>query len=112
MVLVLGISVAGAVGVTRQTPDLSQPCPVDRDGKLGAQVCDALASVEPDEKVAVVVTLREQANLETPLGLARAPRLERVIRALQAQAEASQRSLRPLLNSLRANGQVGQLAYF
>jgi len=111
IVLALGMSVAGLAGATGQTPELGQPNPADGDGTLAPEVQAALASVEPGQKVAVIVTLREQANLRLPPGLARTQRLERVVRALQAQAESSQRALRPLVNSLRAKGQVDRITY-
>ena len=111
VLLVLGMSVAGLAGATGQTPESGRPSAADGDGTVAPEVQAALASVEPDQKVAVVVTLREQANLRLPPGLARTQRLERVVRALQAQAESSQRALRPLVNSLRAKGQVDRITY-
>ena len=104
---------AGAVAdVTSQTSPSPQCRPLGNDGKVTDEVRAALASAGPDELVRVIVVLRERADLRTPPGLARAERLERVIRALQAQAEASQRSLRPLLNSLEAGGRVDHITYF
>jgi subtilisin family serine protease len=112
MALVIWVSVAGVRGARGQALQLGRPDAAHGDEKLAPEVRDLIASVDPDEEVPVIVTLRAQANLETPPGLARAQRLEKVVRALQAQSEASQRALRPLLNSLRARGQVSQITYF
>ncbi|MDH4209312.1 MAG: S8 family serine peptidase, partial [Anaerolineae bacterium] len=112
VVLVLVVSVASAAGFTGETAGLTHPNQADVHETLDYALLDVLAMTEADDKIPVIVALRAQANLETPPGLARAQRLEKVIRALQAQSEASQRALRPLLNSLRARGQVSQIAYF
>ncbi|TKJ30222.1 MAG: hypothetical protein CEE40_05520 [Chloroflexi bacterium B3_Chlor] len=80
--------------------------------KIAPQVSTAIAGLKPEEQITVIVTLTEQADLRTPPGLTRTERLQRVIRALQAQAATSQRALRPLLEAHLALGRISQVTYF
>jgi subtilisin family serine protease len=62
--------------------------------------------------VTAIVTLKEQVDLRSIGGIDRAGRQEAVVRALLAKANASQISLRALLETRRLQGSVSQITAF
>lgn len=79
--------------------------------KIAPQLRDALASHRPGEMITAVVTLRTQAELPRD-GRDRVARLQGVIQALQATADAAQQPVRTLLAERQAAGLVASVTYF
>ncbi len=97
----LAATVAGPVPLALgRSP--APPDPVALDRALAAQL-DALA---PDAVTTVVVTLSEALDPTPPADTDRAARREAVVRGLQEQAQASQRSLVARLEALSRSGSV------
>ncbi len=71
-----------------------------------------IQAMQAKEFVSVIVTLKDQANLDTVVGLNRAERNLGTVRLLQDKAIISQRSIRQLLETRRAQGQITQITYF
>jgi subtilisin family serine protease len=71
-----------------------------------------LAQASPDERVTVIVTLDEQADLSRIPGASRAARLQGIIRALQETADHSQRPLRTYLAEAASRGKAGRVVPF
>ena len=80
-------------------------------GALDAEVAHALATLAPGEKLPVVVRLAAQERPRPDAGTRR-ERLERLIRALRAQADGEQRALRTLLALRRVQGRVSDIQAF
>lgn len=72
----------------------------------------AVSVRQAKEFVSVIVTLKDRANLGAVVGLNRAERNIGTVRLLQNTASTSQRSIRQLLETRRAQGQVTQVTYF
>jgi subtilisin family serine protease len=77
------------------------------DSKIDPQVQAVLDASAPEDRLTVIVTLVDQADLSRIPGANRAARLQGIIRALQALAEASQRQILAQLDAYRAQGKVG-----
>jgi serine protease AprX len=79
-------------------------------GNLAARVApsvrDSLAGLGPNDFLTVIVTLRQQADLSQVGGTSRAARLQDVIRALQATANATQGPLDGLFRARQQQGLV------
>lgn len=80
--------------------------------KIDPALQTTLAGLQPGDMVTVIVTLRQQADLSHITGADRAARLSGVIRALQAQADASQAPLRALLEARQSAGKVSRTDYW
>jgi serine protease AprX len=80
--------------------------------RIDSAVKASLGNLQPGEKLTVIVTLRQQADLSRVNGADRAKRLQGVIRALQATANATQGPLIGMLNSWRAQGLVQSFQSF
>lgn len=80
--------------------------------KIAPSLQATLDALGPGDMVTVIVTLRDQADLSQIPGSTRAARLTGVIRALQAQADASQRAFRALLEVRQTQGLVSQVTPF
>jgi subtilisin family serine protease len=76
------------------------------------QVQAVLDSLPPGEKMTVIVTLVDQADLSRIPGAGRAARQQGVIRALQAKADATQKQIKALLATRSAQGNVDQKVSF
>ncbi len=74
--------------------------------KIAPEVRAALDNLTDGEMTTVIVTLVDQADLSQIPGVSRAARQQGVIRALQAQANASQKQILALLNAWQKQGQV------
>jgi subtilisin family serine protease len=70
------------------------------------QLAARLNTLQPNDRITVIVTLRQQADLRRVSGAGRAQRLQAAIRLLQATASATQGPLIGLLNSWRSQGLV------
>ncbi len=85
-------------------------------GKIAPEVEARLAALRPGEMTTVIVTLSDQADLSRipgpGPGASRAARIEGVVRALRARAQASQRPIRALLAARAAQGLVGDVRPF
>ena len=79
---------------------------------IAPEIQTAIQSLQTEEKVSVIVTLRDQANLSQIGGPDRAVRLKGIIQALQAQAQASQKRLIALLQARQAQGKVDNITSF
>lgn len=102
-ILVL-ISVAAAVACA------AAPRPAAAAG-MDPDVRRSLAALERDELLPVIVRLRSQEDVSGLGGPGRAARLERIVRALQARADGTQRSLRMLVGNELAAGRVRDVRY-
>jgi serine protease AprX len=80
--------------------------------KIDQAVRNSLSSLQPNEMLTVIVTMRQQTDLSRVRGASRAARLQGVIRALQATANATQGPLIGLLNSWRSQGLVQRFESF
>jgi subtilisin family serine protease len=81
-------------------------------GKIAPRLETTLTSLEEEEMVSVIVTLTDQADLSRIPGASRAARLEGVIRALQALANASQQQIEAFLAARAAQGLVSRVETF
>ncbi len=79
---------------------------------LAPEVSALLDTMAPGEVATVIVTLTGSADLTRIPGATRAARLRGVIKALQAQADASQRQIIELLEARQAQGQVTEFVPF
>ena len=77
-----------------------------RADKVDNSLQSVLANAAPNDMMTVIVTLGKQADLSRVNGANRAARLQGVIQALQATANASQGRLTGLLNTYRSQGLV------
>lgn len=82
------------------------------NGKISPEVQSALQSLPEGEMTPIIITLTDQADLSQIPGAERAARQQGVIRALQAQAEASQKQIQAFLTVRQALGKVGQVTSF
>ena len=80
--------------------------------KLDRDIRAVLAASAPHEMVAVIVTLRDQADLEGITAATRGSRLRAVVRALQREAVATQDPLVALLEAGFATGEVVEVTPF
>ena len=80
--------------------------------KLAPGVQTALDSLPPGDMLTVIVYLQPQTDLSAITAPNRDARVVQVVKALQAQAEASQQSLQPLLSTRRAAGQIANFIPF
>jgi len=78
--------------------------------KFDPELQQSLKSLQADEAVTVMVTLRQRADLSRISARTRAARQKDVIRALRATANATQRPLRTLLQSRLNQGRVRKFA--
>ena len=76
---------------------------------MAPQLQIALDSEQDGQMLSVIVTLMEQADLSRIPGASRAARLQGIIRALQALAEASQKQIRALLAVRASQGKVSEV---
>jgi subtilisin family serine protease len=85
-------------------------------GKIAPEMQAALQSLPANQMLTVIVTLKEQTDLQRlatdPVRLNREARLRGVVETLRAKADSSQRALKVLLAIRRATGQVGEVTYF
>lgn len=81
-------------------------------GKVTPELQATMDALAPGEMATAIVTMRDQADLSKIPGANRAARLEGVIRALQAQADASQRQIQAFLTVSHAQGKVSQFTSF
>jgi subtilisin family serine protease len=82
------------------------------EGKIDPGLLSDLNILQFNEKMTVIVTLVEQADLSNIPGASRAARLEGVIRALQAVATNTQKPVLALLAAYQAQGSVSQVTSF
>lgn len=83
--------------------------------KIALEVQQAMQLLKPGDLITVIVTLRDQANLQRLSIQAepnRAARLRNVITELQAKANGSQKALKALLTIRQAERRVDQVTYF
>ncbi|MEW5957252.1 MAG: S8 family serine peptidase [Chloroflexota bacterium] len=84
--------------------------------KITPAVQAALGSLQAGEMLTVIVTLKDQTDLQqlaaNPARLDRAARLRGVVEMLRAKADLSQRALRATLAVRRAEGRVDRVDYF
>jgi len=79
---------------------------------IAPEIQTAIQSLQTDEMISVIVTLKEQVDLTKIGGPDRATRQEGLIKALQAMANASQKRLITLLTVRQAQGKVSQFSSF
>ena len=121
IILVLLVSLIIPFTKAGGSVDAQPPAPYPQ---LSSQQAPAVSSrIAPDlqadldalpagEMLPVIVTLTDQADLSRIPGASRAARQQGVIRALQAQAEASQKQIQALLKVRSIQGKVSQVASF
>jgi len=80
--------------------------------KVAPELQATLDAAAPDEMITAIVTMRVQADLSQIPGADRAAHQQGVIRALQAQADASQKQIRAFLRSQEAQGTVSETIPF
>lgn len=77
--------------------------------KIPDELEAVLDGLQSDQKISVIITLQDQADLSQIPGSTRASRLTGIIRALQAMAESSQASVRMFLSQKQGAGQVSHM---
>lgn len=77
--------------------------------KIPDELEAVLDGLQSDQKISVIITLQDQADLSQIPGSTRASRLTGIIRALQAMAESSQASVRMFLSQKQEAGQVSHM---
>jgi subtilisin family serine protease len=80
--------------------------------KIAPQVQAAMQSLQAEEMLPVIVTLKDQADLTGPPGESRPARQKRVVKALRKQAKDSQKALIALLKARRGQGRVDKYKSF
>jgi len=105
LICVVCASFAGQRPLAQASPDYPSTA------YLGPMMMDtavqtSLRNLPPNDMLPVIITLRQQANLSLIHASDRAGRLQGVIQALQATANASQGRLTGLLNAYQAQGLV------
>ena len=93
-------------------PEELAPFPLAGSEKIAPQVQTALEALQAEDKISVIVTLKDQADLSQIGGPDRPARLRGIIRALQAKAEAAQKQLIALLRAREAQGKVDNITPF
>jgi subtilisin family serine protease len=109
---VLSLIPGGRIAQAELPPAAPAWRPAPSELKMAPAVEAAIASLQPGEMITVIVTLRDQADLSQIVGAGRAARQQGVIRALQAKAAATQRSILALLSVRSAQGSVDQVTPF
>ncbi len=81
--------------------------------KIDPLLHQRISASTPQTLIPVIVTLKQQADLKGLGSLSsREERWRHVVNSLKAQAESSQRGLRPFLQARQAQGQVAALTYY
>jgi subtilisin family serine protease len=96
---------------------LSQPlksvqADVDHGSKLDPAVQAALVSMDDEQMITVIVTMRSQANLASIQATSRQERISQVINTLQNKANATQLHIRALLDRKKGAGEVASYESF
>jgi subtilisin family serine protease len=104
--------VSAAVVMPANTPTSVAATPSPAGDKIAPELQAQMAVSAPGEMVTAIVTMRDQADLSSIPGADRAARQQGVIRALQAQAAASQRQIQAFLRAQQAQGRVGDTTSF
>jgi len=110
LLLEIGGGLGGGAPVVAQ--DVGTPPAVDATVALAAEVQQTLANLQSNEMTTVIVKLKDRADLSGIRDRLRRVRLRRIIQALRNHADASQRGLRQLLRTRRAEGKVGDVQYY
>jgi len=105
LILALTISLLGAYQSARAGGAVWRVLSPKAD-KIDSSLQVALEDSAPSDMLTVIVTLNTQADLSRVNGANRAARLQGVIQALQATANATQGRLTGLLNTYRSQGLV------
>ncbi|MFN8443253.1 MAG: S8 family serine peptidase [Caldilineaceae bacterium] len=79
---------------------------VTATAQIAQSVQSLLANADSQQRIPVIVVLRQQADLSSLNERSRASRLQQVVQRLQAQAEHTQSRLRSLLRMRQSEGQV------
>ena len=103
-----GAAAAGATGRSRTLPDEGARVVAAIDADLGA----TLDAAGPGQMVDVIVTLRDQADLESTAVARRGPRLRAVVQTLKRTADEAQARLRGLLDRRVAQGLAADVSPF
>ncbi len=83
-----------------------------QEPRIAPDLRQALDLLPHDERLPVIVTFREQADLTRIKAATRAERLEQVVRTLQQTARATQLPFRALLEEQRAMHQIDSVTFF
>ena len=100
------------IAVFALAPQIGAQSNPSADEKIAPEVQAALADLAEGEMTTVIVTLVDQTDLGQIPGATHAARQQGVIRALQAQANASQQQITASLNAWQNQGKVGQYDSF
>ncbi len=95
--LLLSLLTVAASAMTKPTPGA---------GKIGPDVEELLASLAPGQLTTVVLTMRAQADPSAVTGPSRRIRIQRLEGDLRSTSRTSQRSIRALLRTRAAQGEV------
>jgi subtilisin family serine protease len=98
-----GVKPTPTVVSTQESPDIE---------KIAPAVQQAINSLQSDEMITVIVTLKAQANLAGIIDRNRRVRIEKVINALQNMANATQGRIKALLQDRQSQGKVSQFESF
>jgi subtilisin family serine protease len=109
---VLSLIPGGRIAQAELPPAVPAWRPAPSEQKIAPAVEAAMASLPAGEMITVIVTLRDQADLSQIAGADRAARQQGVIQALQAKADAAQRSILSLLALRQAQGTASQVTLF
>ncbi|MFY9913917.1 MAG: S8 family serine peptidase [Nocardioidaceae bacterium] len=82
--------------------------PTPWTGKIGPAVETVLAGLAPGEMTTVVLTMREQADPSSIKAPSRRLRVQRIVNDLRSTSKSSQRSIRAVLRTRDAQGQVAR----
>ena len=118
---VLGIALLGPNGGAQGAPLPKMPDQLQGharasfpvvETKIAPDVQQALENLAPGQRLAVIVTFEEQADLRHVKGTDRAQRLRRLIATLQQTAQSTQEPYRLMLADLSRTAQVNQVTFF
>jgi len=80
--------------------------------KIASEIRSSLQSAQADDLISVIVTLKDQANLNNFTRLTRTDRINSVVKTLQTKADTGQQKIRDLIETRRSEGKVSQVTYF
>ena len=105
LIVLLALSFLGGLQSAQASSTAWQVLPA-RQNKMEPSVANAIAHLQSDQMMTVIVTLNKQTDLSRVNGASRAARQQGVIEALQATANATQGQLKQLLDSRKGQGRV------
>ena len=111
LIVLVALSFLGSSQAAQASSAIWQVLPA-RQNKMEPSLSNAVAHLQSDQMITVIVTLNKQTDLSSVNGASRAARQKDVIEALQATSNLSQGQLKQLLNARKGQGKVKDYVSF